>query len=392
MPARGLAVLALVEPEVFRGRYEIDAGVPVFGPVTGSLDRDGERVAIEEPVTVVGGSAFSVMEEVRYDTASPWSAMAAGRGHSLQRFGFGGYSAEPGSWGSGVPTPGVENTVNAPPVVNLRAVDGLPGARLLEYEAVASDRDGVVSRIEFLVDGVVVAERVSSPARFAYALTRGIQDVWVRVTDDKGAVTLSDAITLNAETRPYGAGDGLAAEYFANVDLAGLPTHSETVTELGGDWFHVDPAPGVGRVGFSLRYRGQFRARRTGGHTFVFLATGGLRVRLGGQLVVDAWDDPLSIEPRRFEVPRFLGGTEATDLLVEYRDTDGLAHLSVRLQEPDSFNESALLPGLLYLPSQDANEVAVGTPVGIERRYLGQKVIFPLRLLNAPVPDDAVVW
>ena len=392
VPARGLAVLALVEPEVFRGRYEMDAAVPVFGPATGSLDRDGDRVAIEAPVTVVAGAAFSVMEEVRYDTASPWSAMAAGRGHSLQRYGFGGYSAEPGSWGSAVPTPGVMNVVNEPPVVRLRALDGQPGARLLEYEAVASDRDGAVSRIEFLVNGVVVAERVASPARFAYALTRGIQDVWVRVTDDEGAVTLSDAITVDAETRPEGAGDGLAVEYFANADLAGVPTHVETVSELGGDWFHVDPAPGVSRVGFSLRYRGQFLPRQTGEHSFVFLATGGLRVRIGGQLVVDEWDDPLKIEPRRFTVPVRLTATEVTDVVVEYRDTDGLAHLSVRLQEPDSFNEGALLSALLYLPGQDVNAVAVGVPVGIERRYVGQKVVYPLRLLHAPVSDEAVVW
>ena len=392
VPARGLAMVAMVEPGVFRERYEIDAGVPVFGPATGSLDRDGDRVAIEAAVTVVAGAAFSVMEEVRYDRARPWSAMAAGRGHSLQRYGFGGYSAEPGSWGSGVPTPGVVNVVNEPPVVSLRALDGQPGARLREYEAVASDRDGVVSRIEFLVNGAVVVERVSSPARFAYALTRGIHDVWVRVTDDEGAVTLSDVITLNAETRPEGAGEGLTAEYFANPDLAGVPTHVETVSELGGDWFHVDPAPGVSRVGFSLRYRGQFMPRRTGAHSFVFLATGGLRVRIGGQVVVDDWEDPLTIEPRRFTVPVPLTATEVTDLVVEYRDSDGLAHLSVRLQEPGLFDEGALLPALLYLPSQDVNAVAVGMPVGIERRYLRQKVVYPLRLLNAPVPDEAVVW
>ena len=74
-------------------------------------------------------------------------------------------------------------TIIAPTVVNI--------------EATATDSDGSVSQVEFLVNGVVVGTDNASPYAFAWTSTPGAKTITVRSTDNKGATTTSAALNLN---------------------------------------------------------------------------------------------------------------------------------------------------------------------------------------------------
>lgn len=385
VPAQGRALVVGMDPATFRTLHNVPVEVPIYGPATGSLQDNGERIALEMPVDVGGMVDFSVVEELRYNDKHPWPVAAAGRGHSLQRFQGGNYSAEPASWGSDAPSPGLANVSNAAPQVTLVATGATH-----EYLAAATDADGAVAKLELIVDGEVVAESDTAPATFTYRPTNGLHDLWARATDDRGAVALSDTITLDASDVPDGAGLGLLAEFYDNPALEGAPAVTQPMRKVGGDWFHLDPAPGIHRTGFSVRYSGKLVPRANGTHDFNFLTTGGLRFYLDGELVIDHWTDDHAAMPSAQSYSAELVGGRASEFVVEYFDDDGLASLSLLWKEAGAFVEGAIPSALFYLPSQNPAAPAIALPAGIERRFLGQRIDAKFVLINAP--EDPVAW
>lgn len=392
IPADGLALICMNDPAAFRSRYEIAESVPIYGPAIGTLDPDGDRVGIEAPVSIGGLPAFAVIEEVRYDDSSPWPAEAAGRGHSLQRYRTPNFAGEVASWGSASPSPGKLNVVNAPPASILIALPKTLAGTTLSFQATGTDLDGHITKIEFIEDGSVIDEATTSQAVFHYTPDDGIHDVWVRVTDDEGAYTLSEFITINAESQPYGAGEGLRADYYANSQLTGTPAYSETVKTIGGDWFHIDPAPGVSRSSFSIRYQGKFRPRKSGTHQFTIQSHGGIRFWLGGRLYLDSSVDPLGHTAQYLTFNEELVANEAQEVIIEYLEENGLAHLDCLIQGPDYSSDDALFPALLYLPEQNPAALGIDTPTQIARRFLGQKMRYRFQLLNSPADKDTEIW
>lgn len=386
IPANGRALVVTIDPALFRTRYNVPARVPIFGPAGGSLQDNGERVALEVPVTVAGGTAFAVVEELRFNDRHPWPVLAAGRGHSLQRFSGENYAAEPASWGSGEPTPGLATTANAAPAVSLAT-----GPAPFQYVASASDADGSIAKLEFIVDGTVVEESSSAVAIFTYRPTNGVHDLWARATDDSGAVTLSPSLTLDATGVPDGAGRGLKAEFYNNTDLSGTPAATVETATLGGDWFHIGPAPGVSRSAFSVRYTGHLMPRSSGSHSFNFRFTGGLRFYLGGELVLEQPVDPHTATENSMSHPVELVGGRSYEFTVEYFDDDGLASLALLWNEAGSFFETPVPSALWYLPSQDPAAPGIAVPAGLERRFLGQNVKARLAVTQVAA-DTPAVW
>ncbi len=82
---------------------------------------------------------------------------------------------------------------------------------------------------------------------------------------------------------------GLLVEYFDGDAPTGRPVRAETSTRsyLG---FLGDHDRGLSLDRFAVRVSGLYTANVAGRHEFRFAAEGRLRVRLGGKLVVDAWD------------------------------------------------------------------------------------------------------
>jgi beta-glucosidase len=83
---------------------------------------------------------------------------------------------------------------------------------------------------------------------------------------------------------------GLKGEYFTNMTLEGEPK----VVRLDGNvdfaW-HGDPAPGLPREGFSVRWTGTLAPKTSGEYALGFTGDDGYRVWLDGQPIVEDWTD-----------------------------------------------------------------------------------------------------
>jgi outer membrane protein OmpA-like peptidoglycan-associated protein len=60
-------------------------------------------------------------------------------------------------------------------------------------------------------------------------------------------------------------------------------------SKLDFDWDNVAPAKGMNPQEFSIKWRGQIKAPQTGEYMFRALVDDGLRVRVGGQTVINGW-------------------------------------------------------------------------------------------------------
>jgi len=80
------------------------------------------------------------------------------------------------------------------------------------------------------------------------------------------------------------------AQYFNNVDLAGVPVFSRCEPGINYDWGTGGPGNGINSDGFSVRWAGVFTF--TAG-TFQFEVTvdDGIRLWLDGNLIIDQWKD-----------------------------------------------------------------------------------------------------
>jgi DNA-binding beta-propeller fold protein YncE/mono/diheme cytochrome c family protein len=91
-----------------------------------------------------------------------------------------------------------------------------------------------------------------------------------------------------AQLQPATGPGGLVGQYFANPTLTGPPvaTHVEPVNF---DWAFGPPAAGLASDNFSVRWTGAVTARATGGHVFETVSDNGVRLWVGGQLLIDRW-------------------------------------------------------------------------------------------------------
>lgn len=137
LPANGFALVVNFDPsrdlgqlDVFRAKYAVPAGVPIFGPYSGNLDNAGDRVALykpDPPQTATDPSPGSVpyvlVEDIHYQSAAPWPTDADGAGKSLQRLASTTFADDPASWQAAEPTAGRPNAGDTTPDWD---GDGLP--------------------------------------------------------------------------------------------------------------------------------------------------------------------------------------------------------------------------------------------------------------------------
>jgi hypothetical protein len=124
----GLLLMTRLDPALFRAKYSVPANVPVFGPYTGALQDNGERLEFQrpdEPDLVTNGSVVTAfvpyisVDAVRYNDRAPWPIKVAGTILSLERLNALLYGNDPANWRAspGLASPGFENAGNRPPVV-----------------------------------------------------------------------------------------------------------------------------------------------------------------------------------------------------------------------------------------------------------------------------------
>lgn len=298
IPAGGLALVVGIDPGVFRTKYAVPPQIQIFGPAGGVLQDSGERISLEMPGTpvLVNGLPqvpYAIIDSVRYNDKLPWPLEADGGGPSLQRFNAGAYADDPVNWFANGATPGTANSQNQLPTVAITAPSNnsnyvLPAT--ITFQAVASDPDGSILKVEYYINGSKVGEASAPPFAYAWPATGGIHSATAKVIDNGFGIGESEPVTLYVTTP---VAQGLRADYHANRFLSAPLAFTRTdatvdFDDYSGGWVNFG---GVGGDQFSVRWSGQVRAPATGTFTFFAAADDGVRLTVAGQQLVNAWVD-----------------------------------------------------------------------------------------------------
>lgn len=194
------------------GGGNLSPSVSLSTPVPDSSFVEGEIIALAASASDPDGSVASVQffagssllgEDMQPPFSIEWSGAPVGE-HSLTARVFDDEGA------SSVSAPVVVEVLsdNAPPSVSL--TEPLDGAEFYTGDSVlltadASDPDGSVVQVDFLLNGAVLASDTSAPYSHSWAdVPAGSHSLSARVVDDEGATSDSDAVTINV-TSPDGS-------------------------------------------------------------------------------------------------------------------------------------------------------------------------------------------
>ncbi|WNS41272.1 glycosyl hydrolase [Paenibacillus sp. MMS20-IR301] len=148
--------------------------------------------------------------------------------------------------------------------------------------------------------------------------------------------------SVPAVTSPY----GLKGEYFGNTELSGAPLLTRTDSRIDFNWHGDSPAATIGEDSFSVRWTGTIKPLYSEKYTFTASSDDGIRVWIGGKLIIDSWKKQSGISREGSIV---LSAATAYDIKVEYFENYGDA--SVRLMWQSPSQKQAVIPrNALMLP------------------------------------------
>ena len=174
-----------------------------------------------------------------------------------------------------------------------------------------------------------------NPTDYAYD---SVNDVLLTVTgpDPDGAGPLDRPITLNRydETQigtsgtPGEALQGLRAEYFDNINLAGRPEARRTDATVDFNWGSGGPSVlGGTSDNFSIRWSGNLNVSTAGVYTFSTVSDEGTRLTVKGLQVIDNWKDQTVTTKTTTGITLTAGLHKLT---LEYYDKTGPAEAHLR--------------------------------------------------------------
>lgn len=192
-----------------------------------------------------------------------------------------------------------------PPMVVLTGpLDGARVSGVIELQGTAWDARGapLPSGLSFRINGAQVGSSLTPPYKFTWntgASANGAALFTAQGTDSSGVSSLSHAANIQV-ANPTGAGDGLAAAFYDNVDFSGgwgvrlVPTLDMAWT--GGPTApppisHPLEQPFVFLDAFSVRWTGQILPEFSENYTFHILTDGGVRLWVDDQKIIDKWTD-----------------------------------------------------------------------------------------------------
>jgi hypothetical protein len=160
--------------------------------------------------------------------------------------------------------------------------------------ASASDNIGI-ALVRYILDGVVVGEAVNSPWSLPFDTTtvyNGMHYLTAEASDLAGNTNQSAVgFSISNQAGPSCGSTGMrtfAGCYYSNPDLSN-PVFARLDPELNFDWGSRAPDPRLSPV-FSVRWQGKFAFER-GSYQFELKATGGVRLAIDGQVVLDQWGE-----------------------------------------------------------------------------------------------------
>lgn len=144
-----------------------------------------------------------------------------------------------------------------------------------------------------------------------------------------------------------GTGRGLTGSYFNNKTLSGIPVLVRT-EQLNFNWGSSSPGKGVVSDGFSVRWTGSIEAPATGTYRFQTISDDGIRVRIGGVLVIDNWTVHLSTTDTTSDINLQAG--QKVEIVVEYFDNTGTAIARLLWMTPGTTGFAAVPRDRQYAP------------------------------------------
>jgi beta-glucosidase len=125
--------------------------------------------------------------------------------------------------------------------------------------------------------------------------------------------------------------EGVKGEYFDNPRLEGQPVATRHDGGVNFDFSKPKRPARVPATGLSARWTGELIARQPGAYRLVIAAHGGFRLKLGGQVAIDAWTP----EEKTRTVTRVIGEGGVVPIVLEYFQNEGPASLSLSWEVPD---------------------------------------------------------
>lgn len=126
--------------------------------------------------------------------------------------------------------------------------------------------------------------------------------------------------------------DGFKGEFFNNPDFLGKPVVVRKDSDVNFEWAE-SPASGIPADHFSVRYSGEFKARKSGKHIFYLISDDYSRLFVNGEKVIDAMRTHRP-SPELYSVNLKEG--DVLNLVAEYYDKTRLATLRLACLEPES--------------------------------------------------------
>lgn len=160
------------------------------------------------------------------------------------------------------------------------------------------------------------------PLRVFYANGRGpgqVQLLWRGPNVPRSVIPRRALHPEDLNSVESAPGTGLLGTYYPNSEFGGSPLARIDPT-INFDWSSRDPAPGIARTNFSVRWLGQIRADFTEEYTFYSLTDERARVWIDNRLVLDPPDQGWLAESKG-SIPLVAG--ESYELRMETRSTIG---------------------------------------------------------------------
>jgi len=187
---------------------------------------------------------------------------------------------------------------------------------------------------------------------------------WIQGNIDGTPVPVPDA-----QIAPPSAGvgeHGLRGEYFDNPNLAGTPA-IRVDHGINFDWVNMPPDSMLTGAPYSIRWTGQLNPAFTGEYKFTLICDDGVRLSIGGKLLVDSWDTkPTGTLPSDYVwtpvVPHktytvslsFVAG-RSYPIILEYRNQGGALEFR---NQTGSYIQLNWLPPAVQAAAQFARETA----------------------------------
>ncbi|MFC6653162.1 glycosyl hydrolase [Paenibacillus rhizoplanae] len=120
--------------------------------------------------------------------------------------------------------------------------------------------------------------------------------------------------------------NGLRGQYYGNMDLSGTPLLTRNDSTIQFNWHGNAPASGLPKDSFSVRWTGTLKPLYSEKYTFTASSDDGIRVWIGGKLLIDSWKNQSSASR---EGSITLSANTPYAIKVEYYENRGDASVSL---------------------------------------------------------------